>query len=212
MAASTFDAGHSDERNALVSVETRLFEVPRDEVLVDARHGDHSQFELITVTVRLADGSEGTGYTYTGGRGGRAIRAMIQHDLAPFVKGRDGDAVEALNQAMYWHVHYVGVAELWLSPSRPLISYSGTSAASAAASRSGAWRVACANGGRLLRRNQSGLSARQAACERRGVSQKGLRRRQDQGRPSRSGRVPAPSAAEGALAQLHDRRELQFRP
>lgn len=92
----------------IVSVECRLFEVPLDEVLVDAKHGDHSHFHLVTVTVRLADGSEGTGYTYTGGRGGHAVRAVVAHDLAPFLTGQDGTAVETLNEAMSWHLHYVG--------------------------------------------------------------------------------------------------------
>lgn len=90
------------------SVTCRLFKVPLAEVLVDAKHGDHTHFELITVTIRLSDGAEGTGYTYTGGRGGQAIRAMIEHDLAPFLLGKDGTAVEALHDAMFWHIHYVG--------------------------------------------------------------------------------------------------------
>ena len=93
---------------AIREVEARLYEVPLAEVLVDAKHGDHTHFELVTATVRLADGSEGTGYTYTGGRGGRAILAMIGHDLAPLLLGRDGAVVEALNDSMGWHVHYVG--------------------------------------------------------------------------------------------------------
>ena len=92
----------------VAAVEARLFEVPLDEVLVDAKHGLHTHFELVTVTVRLAGGGEGTGYTYTGGRGGRAIRAMIEADLAPWLIGQDGAAVEALNEAMGWHLHYVG--------------------------------------------------------------------------------------------------------
>ncbi|MEO1105083.1 MAG: uroporphyrinogen decarboxylase, partial [Pseudomonadota bacterium] len=58
-------------------VSTRLFKVPLAEVLVDAKHGDHTHFELITATVRTKDGVEGTGYTYTGGRGGQAILAML---------------------------------------------------------------------------------------------------------------------------------------
>jgi len=106
MADSTSDAPERGSR--IEAVETRLFRVPLDEVLVDAKHGSHSHFELLTATVRLADGSCGTGYTYTGGRGGRAIRAMIEADLAPFLRGRDGTAVEALNEAMGWHIHYVG--------------------------------------------------------------------------------------------------------
>jgi L-alanine-DL-glutamate epimerase-like enolase superfamily enzyme len=90
------------------AVEARLFRVPLDDVLVDAKHGTHTHFELVTATVRLSDGTEGTGYTYTGGRGGHAILALLEHDLAPFLVGRDGAAVEAVNDAMGWHVHYVG--------------------------------------------------------------------------------------------------------
>lgn len=90
------------------SVETRLFHVPLDEVLVDAKHGDHTHFELITTTVTLADGASGTGYSYTGGKGGHAIRAMIEHDLAPMLIGRDGTEIETLYDDMQWHVHYVG--------------------------------------------------------------------------------------------------------
>lgn len=85
-----------------------LFRVPLDETLADAMHGDHTHFELVTVTVSLADGRTGTGYTYTGGRGGRAILALLTHDLAPFLAGRDGSAVESLHDAMLRHLHYVG--------------------------------------------------------------------------------------------------------
>jgi len=92
----------------ITGVEARLFKVPLAEVLVDAKHGDHTHFELITATVRLDDGSEGTGYSYTGGRGGQSILAMIRHDLAPFLIGQDADNVEDLYEAMQWHIHYVG--------------------------------------------------------------------------------------------------------
>ena len=102
----------------ITSVHTQLFNVPLAEVLSDAKHGDHTHFELITVTIRLSDGSEGTGYSYTGGRGGQAIKAMVDHDLAPFLTGRDGTAVEELYEAMQWHVHYVargGIASFAIS-------------------------------------------------------------------------------------------------
>ncbi|WP_323772430.1 mandelate racemase/muconate lactonizing enzyme family protein [Antarctobacter sp.] len=106
----------SDARIARVSV--RLFDVPLAEVLSDAKHGDHTHFELICATVTLDDGSEGTGYSYTGGKGGRAIAAMIEHDLAPFLVGKSATDVEALYDAMQWHVHYVargGVASFAIS-------------------------------------------------------------------------------------------------
>ncbi|WP_049644003.1 mandelate racemase/muconate lactonizing enzyme family protein [Candidatus Rhodobacter oscarellae] len=93
---------------AIQSIEARLFNVPLDEVLVDAKHGSHTHFQLITATVTLDDGSQGTGYTYTGGKGGHAIAAMIAHDLAPFLEGHDAEAVEDLYEEMLWHIHYVG--------------------------------------------------------------------------------------------------------
>ncbi len=92
----------------IASVKARLFNVPLDEVLVDAKHGSHSHFHLIVAMITLEDGREGTGYTYNGGRGGHATVAMITHDLAPFLIGQEADNVEALNEAMQWHMHYVG--------------------------------------------------------------------------------------------------------
>ncbi len=104
--------------SVISSIETRLFHVPLAEVLVDAKHGDHHFFELITATIKLEDGSEGTGYSYTGGKGGHAIKAMIDHDLTPFLVGQDATDVEALYDAMQWHVHYVargGIASFAIS-------------------------------------------------------------------------------------------------
>ena len=102
----------------ITSVQTQLFNVPLDEVLVDAKHGDHHFFQLITATVTLEDGTTGTGYTYTGGKGGSAIAAMIRDDLTPFIVGQDASDVEALYDAMQWHVHYVargGIAAFAIS-------------------------------------------------------------------------------------------------
>lgn len=90
------------------AVDARLFRVPLAEVMSDAKHGDHTHFELITATVRLASGEEGTGYTYTGGRGGQAILALIEQDLGPFLVGQESDDIDALYDGMQWHVHYVG--------------------------------------------------------------------------------------------------------
>lgn len=102
----------------ITAIDTRLFHVPLAEVLTDAKHGDHTHFELITVTIHLSDGTEGTGYTYTGGKGGHAIFAMIDHDLVPFLIGQDASEIENLYEAMQWHVHYVargGVASFAIS-------------------------------------------------------------------------------------------------
>lgn len=90
------------------AIEFRHFEIPLEEVLVDAMHGAHTHFELVVATIRDADGAEGTGYTYTGGKGGRAILAMLERELKPFLLGREASDVEALHDAMQIHVHYVG--------------------------------------------------------------------------------------------------------
>jgi len=89
-------------------IEARLFKVPLAETLSDAKHGDHTHFELITATMHLADGLHGTGYTYTGGRGGHAVLAMIEHDLKPLLVGQSTDDIETLYEMMLWHIHYVG--------------------------------------------------------------------------------------------------------
>ena len=89
-------------------IHCQLFQVPLPEVLSDAKHGDHFFFELVTVTITLKNGYKGTGYTYTGGKGGYAIKAMIDRDLSPALLGQDGANISALYDFMEWHIHYVG--------------------------------------------------------------------------------------------------------
>ena len=54
----------------------------------DAGHGHIDSEEIITVMLR-AGGLEAQGYAYTIGRGGRALQALIDHDLAPLLLGQD---------------------------------------------------------------------------------------------------------------------------
>jgi len=100
------------------SVDIRRFNLPLAEVLTDAKHGDHTHFELILATITTSEGLSGTGYTYTGGRGGRAIAAMLEHDLAPFLIGKDETQIYKLYDDMQWHMHYVargGIASFAIS-------------------------------------------------------------------------------------------------
>jgi L-alanine-DL-glutamate epimerase-like enolase superfamily enzyme len=73
----------------LARIDARLFHIPLAEVLVEAEHGDHTHFELVTASAALEDGADGTGYAYSGGHGGHPILAMVEHDLAPFLIGPD---------------------------------------------------------------------------------------------------------------------------
>jgi L-alanine-DL-glutamate epimerase-like enolase superfamily enzyme len=82
--------------------------VPLPRVLADSTHGTISHFELVTVRVRDEDGCEGTGYTYTVGRGGAAVHALVARDLGPVLLGRDADLIEGAWQAMWWALHYGG--------------------------------------------------------------------------------------------------------
>ena len=90
------------------SVNNRIYRIPLSEALEDAKHGIHTHFELVTVTIQLEDGSEGTGYTYTGGRGGISIKAMLDADIKPFLLEKDPTEVELINQELQGHLHYVG--------------------------------------------------------------------------------------------------------
>lgn len=90
------------------NIDCKLFKVPLPEVMNDAKHGDHTHFELVTTTITLDDGTHGTGYTYTGGKGGHAIKAMVEHDLAPALIGMIGSDIDGIYDFMEWHIHYVG--------------------------------------------------------------------------------------------------------
>lgn len=95
--------------NSLIEhVDVAYYRVPLQEVLSDAKHGDHTHFELITCTIRTSDGFEGTGYTYTGGSGGKAIYTLLKEDLSPFIIGKNADCIESVWEQMHYKLHYIG--------------------------------------------------------------------------------------------------------
>lgn len=88
------------------SVETSYYRLPLPES-GDAGHGRLTHEELILVRV-AADGLSGLGYAYTIGRGGRAIRALIEHDLAPLLVGQAVDDPAAVWARLWSALLYVG--------------------------------------------------------------------------------------------------------
>jgi L-alanine-DL-glutamate epimerase-like enolase superfamily enzyme len=82
--------------------------IPLPRALSDSTHGTIRGFELVTVRVRDAGGTEGVGYTYTVGTGGAAVHALVARELAPLLCGRDAERIEQLWQAMWWALHYGG--------------------------------------------------------------------------------------------------------
>ena len=87
-------------------IEAAYYRLPL-EAMGDAGHGAIDSEEIITVKVR-AGGLEGHGYAYTIGRGGRAVHALVEHDLAPLLAGRDAGDIEGLWQLMWQRLLYVG--------------------------------------------------------------------------------------------------------
>src|SRR4051794_41972549 len=92
----------------IVSLETGHYRVPLEAPLADAVRGDIVAFEIVTVRLRDADGAEGVGYTYTGGRNGAAIAATLRADIPGLVLGQDADRPESVWNRIWWGLHYGG--------------------------------------------------------------------------------------------------------
>ena len=71
-------------------------------------HGEMRAFELNTVRVRDADGAEGIGYTFTVGRNGGAIDAVLTREMPEIMAGEDADTIERLWHKAWWALHYGG--------------------------------------------------------------------------------------------------------
>jgi L-alanine-DL-glutamate epimerase-like enolase superfamily enzyme len=94
--------------NRIASLAVDHYRIALPVVLSDSTHGDIAEFELVTVRLRDTAGTEGLGYTYTVGKGGAAIAALIERDLRALVVGAEADRIEALWQRMWWALHFGG--------------------------------------------------------------------------------------------------------
>lgn len=88
------------------SIATSYYRLPLPES-GDAGHGRLTHEELILVEVAAED-LTGLGYAYTIGRGGRAIQALIEHDLRPLLIGTEVDDPPAIWERMWSSLLYVG--------------------------------------------------------------------------------------------------------
>lgn len=92
----------------IVSVEPGFFRIPLPVVLTDSTHGAMEAFELNTVRIRDAEGAEGVGYTYTVGRNGGAVDAVLRREMGDLLQGQEADLTEAVWQRLWWGLHYGG--------------------------------------------------------------------------------------------------------
>ncbi|HEX2113580.1 MAG TPA: mandelate racemase/muconate lactonizing enzyme family protein [Alphaproteobacteria bacterium] len=92
----------------IAAVEAGFYRIPLPVVLTDSTHGDMRAFELNTVRVRDADGAEGVGYTFTVGRNGAAIDAILAREFTEIMAGEEADEIERLWHKAWWALHYGG--------------------------------------------------------------------------------------------------------
>lgn len=90
------------------SIESGYYRIPLEVALSDSMHGQMTAFELNTVRIRDSDGVEGVGYTYTCGRNGAAIEALLARDFPDLVIGEDADRIEHIWNRIWWAQHYGG--------------------------------------------------------------------------------------------------------
>lgn len=92
----------------VASIETKHFRLPLTHPMTDAMHGIMTHFEVVMVQIETDQGLCGTGYTYTIGLGGTAIRSLIERELKPILIGADPTRITKLWENMWWRLHYVG--------------------------------------------------------------------------------------------------------
>jgi L-alanine-DL-glutamate epimerase-like enolase superfamily enzyme len=67
-----------------------------------------AHWEWIVTTITTDAGLTGTGFAYTGGMGGTAIRELVDTYLAPLVRGEDPRDVERVWTRCWWELHSLG--------------------------------------------------------------------------------------------------------
>jgi L-alanine-DL-glutamate epimerase-like enolase superfamily enzyme len=92
----------------LTAIEPGFYRIPLPEILTDSMHGEMRAFELNTVRLRDGEGAEGVGYSFTVGRNGAAVDAVIRRELPEIVVGEEADDIERLWLKMWWALHYGG--------------------------------------------------------------------------------------------------------
>ena len=89
-------------------IDVAHYRIPLPKALTDSTHGTMTYFELVTVRITDSDEGEGLGYTYTVNHGGAAVRALIEMELVPLIRGYDSHCIAAIWEKMWWALHYVG--------------------------------------------------------------------------------------------------------
>lgn len=88
----------------IAAVELRCVDLPPPVPRSDAIQSFVTQ-ETPLVRIRCADGSDGTGYSYTIGTGGSSVMALLRDHLAPRLIGRDPSEIESIWRDLLFATH-----------------------------------------------------------------------------------------------------------
>jgi L-alanine-DL-glutamate epimerase-like enolase superfamily enzyme len=88
-------------------IETSLYRIPPHRPIHDAIQ-QFEAMEVIMVTIGTESGAEGIGFTYTIGRGGRAVKTLLDTEIVPLLRGEDALATERIWEMLWWALHWVG--------------------------------------------------------------------------------------------------------
>lgn len=91
----------------IADVGSRLYRIPPTVRIQDAIQRV-SHWEWVVTVVTTDAGLRGTGFAYTGGLGGSAVRELVEAYLAPLVRGEDVRDVERLWRRCWWELHSLG--------------------------------------------------------------------------------------------------------
>lgn len=91
----------------ITGIEARLYRIPPAVQIQDSIQRI-SHWEFVVTTVTTDAGITGTGFAYTLGIGGTAVRELVGTYLAPLVLGADPVDVERIWTRCWWELHALG--------------------------------------------------------------------------------------------------------
>jgi L-alanine-DL-glutamate epimerase-like enolase superfamily enzyme len=100
-----------DQAMKVIRAEAFLVDLVPEVIRTDAIQAFVKQ-ETIFVEIEADDGFSGLGYSYTIGTGGRAVLAMLRHDLLHHLIGEDPRRIEQLWQKLFWITHGTAIGAI----------------------------------------------------------------------------------------------------
>ena len=91
----------------ITRIDTALYRLPAHRKIVDAIQ-EFSTLEAVSAEIHTEDGTTGFGFGYTIGRGGRAVKVLLDTEIVPLLLGEESDDIERLFEKIWWQLHWIG--------------------------------------------------------------------------------------------------------